>query len=151
MKRINLLVIILCWLLCTATQCNKDCHSNITFINNSDKTLYVRSNIYYPSDTLSSLREFNEHIHKVLPNSVNTNCLARGAKTCYNAFPKIMIFIVDEQVMATVPWDTIENEYMVLRRYDLTPEDLELLDWKVPYPPTEVMKNMKMYPPYGSE
>ena len=152
MKRKNLLIIFFVWLLCTANQCNKEnCHNKIPFINNSDKTLYVISNIYYPSDTLLPLKEFEEHIHKVLPNSVNPNCLTRRAKTCYEGYSKIMISIVDEQIMAITPLGVIISDYLVLRRYDLTPADLELLNWEIPYPPDERMKNMKMWPPYGSE
>ncbi|MDR1526180.1 MAG: hypothetical protein LBS46_00735 [Dysgonamonadaceae bacterium] len=43
----------------------------------------------------------------------------------------------------------IVTETMAIQRYDLTLEDLNSLNWTVPYPPDERMKNMKMYPPYG--
>jgi len=44
--------------------------------------------------------------------------------------------------------ETIREEYKVLKRYDLSIEDIQLLNYEIPYPPTEVMRGMRMYPPY---
>jgi hypothetical protein len=51
-------------------------------------------------------------------------------------------------------WEEIQRDYKVLRRYDLSVEDFNLLykkngDSEILYPPDERMKYMKMYPPYG--
>jgi len=46
------------------------------------------------------------------------------------------------------PCDTIRKYVPVLQRYRLNLEDLQKLDWSVPYPPTEAMKDMDIYPPY---
>jgi hypothetical protein len=60
-----------------------------------------------------------------------------------------MVFVLDLQVVESNPWMDIYNNYMVLRRYDLSLADLQCLNWIITYPPTEAMKDMKMYPPYG--
>ena len=39
-----------------------------------------------------------------------------------------------------------DNDYIV--RYDLTYYDLLELDLTIPFPPTEDMRDMKMWPPY---
>ena len=152
MKRISLLMVIICiGMLFAANQCNREnCHNEIPFINNSDKVLYVMG-LTYSSDTLFYIGNWlttPSNNHKVEPNSTNTHCLSRRAGNCYDVVPITRIFIFEEQVILSTPRDTIQQNYMILQRYDLTPEDLELLNWEVPYPPNERMKNMKMYPPY---
>lgn len=63
----------------------------------------------------------------------------------------ICLFIFDADTINTYSWQQIQDDYKVLQRYDLSPENLKTLKHQIPYPPTEAMKNMKMYPPYGSE
>jgi hypothetical protein len=151
MKQINFIAIICAWLLCTANQCsNKDCHNVIPFVNNSDKPLYVTFRRHL-SDTLLSFGSPNNEYNQVQPYSKNATCIAIRPKNCFNAISRTSIYVFDKQILSTITWDTVKSHYMVLCRYDLTPEDLELLNWEVPYPPDERMKNMKMYPPYKEE
>ena len=157
MKRTNILIIILIGLLCTANNCKRDdCHNAIPFDNNSDKTLYVYPKRNYYIDTTlrfadGNLTDPSNERYKVLPYSVSNTCISMRKRNCFDVFETVFIFVLDEEVVATMPWNIIQKDYLILRRYDLTPEDLQLLDWEVPYPPDERMKNMKMYPPYGSE
>ena len=59
------------------------------------------------------------------------------------------IFFFSESVVNTHTWEEIRDSYLILKRYDLSYYDLKYLKWEVTYPPTEKMKNMRMYPPYG--
>jgi hypothetical protein len=61
------------------------------------------------------------------------------------------IFILSESVVKSYEWNEIRDKYMILQRYDLSLSDLERLNFEVTYPPNEAMKDIKMYPPYGSE
>ena len=50
----------------------------------------------------------------------------------------------------------LQRDYNILRRYDLSSQDIIILKNErgfpeIPYPPDERMKYMKMWPPYGSE
>ncbi|MCB9292373.1 MAG: hypothetical protein H6559_04465 [Lewinellaceae bacterium] len=45
-----------------------------------------------------------------------------------------MLYLFSRDTIGQVPWQRIRDEYLVLRRYDLTLEDLEALDWTVEYP-----------------
>jgi hypothetical protein len=49
-------------------------------------------------------------------------------------------------------WEQIKYNYKILQRYDLSLDDIYALKENnipvIPYPPSEKMKNMKMYPPY---
>ena len=66
----------------------------------------------------------------------------------------LSIYIFSKDTLDKFSWFEIQSGYKILQRYDLSLEDFKSLSDKngVPviyYPPTEAMKNMKMYPPYG--
>lgn len=44
--------------------------------------------------------------------------------------------------------DSIQKNVPIIQRYRLKLEDFQKLDWIVPFPPTEAMKDMDIYPPY---
>jgi len=46
----------------------------------------------------------------------------------------ISIFILDSNIVKTIPWDTIRNNNNYLKRYDLTTDSLNKLNWTVTYP-----------------
>lgn len=58
------------------------------------------------------------------------------------------VFIIDGETVLEKSWETIrkDNDYIV--RYDLTFYDLKTLKQTIPFPPTEDMRDMKMWPPY---
>ena len=59
------------------------------------------------------------------------------------------VFIIDAQTaMHEKSWEEIQEDYDILVRYDLTFDDLKALGKTVPFPPTEEMKGMKMFPSY---
>ena len=67
----------------------------------------------------------------------------------------LSVFYFHPDTLAKYTWEEIQRDYKVLRRYDLSIEDIKMLYNKydvpeIPYPPDERMKHMKMYPPYGS-
>ena len=59
------------------------------------------------------------------------------------------VFIFSYDTVKKKGWEGIRDDYDILVRYDLTYDDLKLLKDTIPFPPTDVMKDMKMYPPYG--
>ena len=58
------------------------------------------------------------------------------------------VFIISYDTFKEKGWEGIRNDYDILVRYDLTYDDLKALKDTIPFPPTEKMKDMKMYPPY---
>ena len=71
------------------------------------------------------------------------------------SFPNdtVSIYIFDKEILDSFLWEIIQQDYNILQRYDLSLEDFYTLynKSKIPvitYPPTEAMKDMKMYPPY---
>jgi hypothetical protein len=61
----------------------------------------------------------------------------------------LCFFIFDTDTINHYDWETIRNEYKILQRYDLSLQDFKRLEYTITYPPSEAMKNVKMYPPYG--
>jgi hypothetical protein len=67
----------------------------------------------------------------------------------------LSVYYFHPDTLAKYSWLEIQQGYKILQRYDLSIEDIHLLYNKygvpeIPYPPDERMKNMKMYPPYGT-
>lgn len=60
----------------------------------------------------------------------------------------LSIFIISNDTVNTYNWNVIRGEYKILKRYDMSLQDLKTLNKTVSYPPTEVMKNIKQFPPY---
>lgn len=61
----------------------------------------------------------------------------------------LTIFIFDQNVLDNYSWDAIQENNMYLKRYECSYQEFHNLNWEISYPPTEEMKNVKMYPPYG--
>jgi len=57
----------------------------------------------------------------------------------------LSVFLIHPDTLAKYSWQEIINDYKV-KRYDLSLGDLERLNFRVPYPPTQQMRGMKMYP-----
>lgn len=60
----------------------------------------------------------------------------------------ISIFIFSKASVNKFSWDKIKQDYIILQRYDVSIKELKELNSAITYPPTENMKNIKMYPPY---
>jgi hypothetical protein len=59
----------------------------------------------------------------------------------------LSVFIIDAKLYRDSSWSYIRDNYRILKRYDLSSDNLKLLNSEIPYPPTEWMKeNVKMYP-----
>jgi hypothetical protein len=58
----------------------------------------------------------------------------------------LSLFILHQDTLSKYPWQEIRKGYRILKRYDLTLEDLKRLDFNIPYPPDSRMNGVKMYP-----
>jgi len=63
----------------------------------------------------------------------------------------IIIFIFHTDTLAKYTWDEVREGYKILKRYDVSWQEMAALDGEIQYPPTEVEKRIRQYPPYGSE
>jgi hypothetical protein len=114
-----------------------------------DSTLLIKNN---SKDTLLYFIEFKSIVDTVLPSynlfpdesTKSTWLIFPYSESRYkDAFIKtfneldnkvLMVFIFDAKVLETTPWDTVKAKYLVLKRYDLSLQDLEDMNWTITYP-----------------
>jgi hypothetical protein len=130
---------------------DKNCHDRIYFLNKTSRTLYVKKE---DSVILSRYNGYPySDSYKVLPNENNYTAFFNvfsGRSDCYENTLKdtLYVFIFEEDVLANHSWADVVDKNLVLQRYDLSLKDLQQLNWQISYPPSELMKDMKMYPPF---
>lgn len=123
---------------------NKDCHKTVSIVNTTDKDIYVIYNRDYP-DTLSI-----QHDSSPVPDAYYTKVLANASsdqpvwsRSCWeNSFVSeellpsgiLMVYTFDATTVENTPWETVTNDYMVLKRYDLSLQDLRNMNWVITYP-----------------
>lgn len=67
--------------------------------------------------------------------------------SCKTDTLSFLIFSAD--TLNTYCWDSVRTKYKVVQRYDVTLSDIYVNDFPT-FPPTEEMRNIKMWPPYGT-
>lgn len=153
MKKIILLLVISLFLISGSCEKNPfvERFYTITVINQSSQMIYFLpydkfSEIQYPDTTLPIQKPdatilgigAKFYIDKREPWSNEINELPADT---------LSIFFFDKTVFEDSSWTEITNNYLVLKRYDLSLQDLERLNFNVPYPPDETMEGIQMYPP----
>jgi len=161
----NIIKILLSALICLATTCHpregENCHYSIKFSNNSEKNLRVNSihlSVLHP-DPLDIKKQLSYTAigkwYKV-ESGVQDNRSAIAGSFCIednfkneSFLDTISVYVFDAELIENIEWEVVARDYLVLKRYDLSWSDLKRLDWRITYPPTEAMKDVKQYPPYG--
>lgn len=121
----------------------EDCHHFLSIYNNSSFTIYAHGDCGYP-DTLGFASRFpnpilNGEIYRVAPNSVNTdavylydNCWEVRIKSEVCPSDILTIYLFREDSLKANDWKDAPN--YVLKRYDLTIDDLNAIGWTINYP-----------------
>ena len=112
--------------------------SRIAIENNSliDILVYYDFN-RYPDTSVPQQNPFlNDTQYELALVSSNETKIEKNefVKILNSSDRSMMLFIFSRDTIDRVPWPRIRDEYLVLRRYDLTLEDLETMDWTVKYP-----------------
>ena len=127
-----------------------DYQKSFIFSNNSDRDVYIYLGVasrelggsLYPDTAIAEVK-CGEPYKK-----------GDSRQYCYNYendLDTLCLFIFDADTFNTYSWEEIKYGYKILQRYDISHENIKNLKFNISYPPTGAMKNMKMYPPYGSE
>lgn len=136
MMKKTILILIILPLIMTSFQCAKDndnCHKNIIIENNSDKTLRIFSSLEYPDSTLKSNNEAT--LYPIEPHSSYLDywgCVENVFRR--NKHGVLLYFIIDNEILKNNPMDTIVEYKMYIKKYDLTEESLQKMNWTITYP-----------------
>lgn len=110
---------------------------HVTLRNNSETVIsYVVSNTY-PDTTVISDKP--ERFYPIKPGGESKIPLNPSISTPMNwkrTFPHdtLILFVFDNDVIENCSWNTIREDYLILKRFDLSEEDLEHCDWTITYP-----------------
>ena len=159
-----ILVLFVSVFLCSCFVDKPNGHYHIPFKNNTTHSIYVYPESkeqyhafpsyqdtilqpYYPDPSVDTAN------YKIMPKEKSIDALFR--MSAYEAvfgyeFDTLLVFIFNADTLETYGWDTIRAYYKVEQRYDLSLEDLQNIGFKLSFPPTEAMKRIHMWPPYGT-
>jgi hypothetical protein len=147
------LSLLLCVLLLS---CESGGHHEISFVNNSNRDIYVDWDSLYPDTTRAQwyLMVSNAKSYKILSNNTSMSALSVDKDSWENTFQHIssdtvMIFVYDAHALEANQGHSGQLYDFVIQRYDLSLQDLQRLNWTLTYPPSSNISGMKMYPPYG--
>lgn len=120
--------------------CCNDLHVNIKFENKTSKVLYTMQDYNYPDINAYKKRDApTPNYSKVLPFEVADGALSTF-NTSYesvfiNKIPSdtLMVFLFDGTLLEEKGWEYIKENNLVLKRYDLTHNDLQKDNWTIIY------------------
>jgi len=128
-----------------------------TVYNQSENTIYFSEGFgarydgmnMYPDTSLPANKPslYIVRSRQSLPNSIGYE----DWTTMFNDLPTdtLSIYFFSAATLNNFSWKDIKTGYKILRRYDLSLNDIKKLNNKVYYPPTPEMQHMKMYPAYS--
>ena len=165
MKKIRNLLLLLAFgaFVVTLPSCHKwlgDDEENGVMLNNiSPSDVYV----LYEYDSHSEYNRQNQlhltedssfyyaKVTKILSNT-SEYCLHissdEGPNAYWSSVDTLSLFILDKEEYEGKTWEVLEHSCQFKQIYHLSGDDIRLLDAKVPYPPSEIMRNMVMVPSY---
>lgn len=155
MKKI---VLICCGgLLFTAMTCTKDSdtqHHHISFYNASASDIYICRGHNHSDTTLLYVQDVTTPgwFCEVKSHSVNNEelVITDAYEVDLNTHDTLIVFVFNADTLALYGWEYVKEHYLIAQRYDLSLIDLQLLSWRLQFPPSSEMQNIKMWPPYGT-
>lgn len=111
--------------------------SRFKVVNNSGRAIYVEKSYTFPD---TSIPPGSPMISPIATRVEPGKELGIPILCCWEAkleeVPShmVMLFVFDADTVDLLPWDRVRREYKILRRYDLTIEDLRQLNWTITYP-----------------
>ena len=132
-KMKKLLIAALFLLLLQGITCYDD--REITIHNLSSKDIYFNKQHNYPDTTI---REYNPsqdpRNHKVKSKEIGyVIAINTTWEYLFEDLEKLQIFIYDAEVIENTPWEVVRRDYLVLKRYDLTLQDIKDRQWRIEF------------------
>jgi len=143
MNRIKLILSVFIVLVSLASSCgkNKKEGDKLITVNNSDHKIMVIIDFDYPDTTFINSPQCFDCRRVVDPNSSYQHFFHPNNKYGWkdrisenNIHNTLTMFVIHGDTLLNNTFEEIQEEYNILRRYELTIEDLEAMNWKVTYP-----------------
>lgn len=108
--------------------------SEIKIINNSDNTIL---HLFHSDTLLPEINYFNssEQLDYATIHPNDSAILPGFYKNHFSqGYRELILFLFNKDTVTSTDWEVIKNQYLVLKRYDLTLTDLDSLGWTITYP-----------------
>lgn len=135
MEAIKLLAV----LILTVSSCRVNYYdTRLDFVNNSDSSIYVSVSDFYKDTSYVYVNYYpgnSPDKYKIQSGETKSSIKPIGTwERVYEQQDTLAFYVFDAKVLETTSWDTIKSKYLVLKRYDLSFDDLEKLNWTITYP-----------------
>ena len=113
--------------------------STIVLVNSSDERIVFYEEYRLPLDTSIATIAFPQTPANTEERIIESNTTFNNVgpfKSLFRQLPnrELKLYLLSRDTIEQVPWEEIVERSLVLRRYDLTEQDLDSLDWRVEYP-----------------
>ena len=146
--------LIICSIILSFCSCVYEGHETIIFRNNTDKDIYIARSLEYPDTTYWPWDMLFKTWGRISAfSSSNPEALSMFPPYEHSLGHKIlMVFVFDADTIDYYGWSYIRDNHINItkQRYDLSLDDLIKLDFILQFPPTEEMRDIKMWPLYGT-
>lgn len=103
--------------------------------NNTQLRLYIYPQINHPDTSISSYNPSYSKNYEVLPNSEKRITSRSWDQTVTSSVSDtLMVFFYNADLVDATDWDVVVSDYLILKRYDLSLEDLQGMNWTITYP-----------------
>jgi len=121
-----------------ATTCEKlpQFDKRLVIDNNSNHELFILKGITYPDTAIINERPLINNDFIIKPNTRKVYANPLSWEDDFNQIPSdtVMFFLFDNELLSYASWDSVSNNYLILKRYDLSLEDLQGMNWTITYP-----------------
>ncbi len=161
-------ILVLCLLFCGCDGIYCDSCFDLIYKNNADYPISVYSILIPPHEELTPIVYPDTslpvmcnptYIVDIAPHDNEWySCEGDLIPSIYRSYhaDTISIFFFSTDTLYLHGWDSVQKSYNILQRYDISVEEYKYLTEKIPgldfmcFPPSPEMKDIKMWPPYGT-
>ena len=120
---------------------SENCHRSATVYNNTSKRIYLLTSVAYPDTTFYQFNPLLNPDSKAESFQANTKIIDSPGgcvESIYNPNGSLkqgvlILYVFDGEVLETTPWETVIENNMYLKRYDLTLLDLYANNFTIVY------------------
>lgn len=142
MKKYSIFILLFLYLICSANSCSKEngqghADKRLNIINNTEHIIASFIQYNYPDTSIQDKETPGFNSISIEPHSKNVHLTFVSWETLINQnnqYGIISILIFSSDTIQTYSWEEIQKNYNVLKRYDLSLQDLERMNWTITYP-----------------